>query len=122
MSINLSERIKIKVRPIHHIKISLFNQTVLGRESMKKIELLAPAGNFEALVAAVESGADAVYLGGSKFNARVFADNFTDEELLRAVEYAHIRGVKVYAVVNILIWIKNSLKRLSMFNFCTISV
>ncbi len=70
---------------------------------MNKIELLAPAGNFEALAAAVESGADAVYLGGNKFNARAYADNFDGETLAKAVSYAHIRGVKVYVTINILL-------------------
>lgn len=70
---------------------------------MNKIELLAPAGNFEALAAAVESGADAVYLGGNKFSARAYADNFDGQNLARAVSYAHIRGVKVFVTVNILI-------------------
>lgn len=70
---------------------------------MNRIELLAPAGSLEALKASVESGADAVYIGGSKFNARAFADNFDEEMLREAVEYAHVRGVKVYVTVNILI-------------------
>lgn len=66
-------------------------------------ELLAPAGSWEALVAAVQNGADAVYLGGKMFNARQSASNFDNEELARAVEYAHIRGVKIYVTVNILL-------------------
>lgn len=66
-------------------------------------ELLAPAGSWEALVAAVQNGADAVYLGGKLFNARQSANNFDNEELARAVEYAHIRGVKIYVTVNILL-------------------
>lgn len=70
---------------------------------MSKIELLAPAGNFEALAAAVESGADAVYLGGNKFNARAYADNFDGDTLAKAVSYAHIRGVKVFVTINILL-------------------
>jgi len=70
---------------------------------MNKLELLAPAGSLEALEAAVESGADAVYIGGTKFNARAFANNLDEEMLVKAVEYAHIRGVKVYVTVNILI-------------------
>ncbi|MFZ5631848.1 MAG: DUF3656 domain-containing U32 family peptidase [Bacillota bacterium] len=70
---------------------------------MKKPELLAPAGGWDALVAAVENGADAVYLGGQMFNARRSAANFDDGELARAVEYAHLRGVKIYVTVNILI-------------------
>ena len=70
---------------------------------MNNIELLAPAGSLAALEAAVESGADAVYIGGNKFNARAFADNLSEELLKEAVEYAHIRGVKIYVTVNILI-------------------
>lgn len=70
---------------------------------MSKIELLAPAGSMEALEAAVESGADAVYIGGTKFNARAFANNLDEDLLVKAVEYAHIRGVKVYVTVNIII-------------------
>lgn len=69
---------------------------------MRKVELLAPAGSLEALAAAVESGADAVYLGGSKYNARAYADNFDNDALIKAVDYAHLRGVKVYITVNIL--------------------
>ncbi|MDD4169792.1 MAG: DUF3656 domain-containing protein, partial [Desulfotomaculaceae bacterium] len=65
-------------------------------------ELLAPAGAWEALVAAVQNGADAVYLGGKMFNARESAGNFDHQELFRAVEYAHVRGVKIYVTVNTL--------------------
>ncbi len=68
-----------------------------------KVELLAPVGSMESLFAAVENGADAVYLGGKLFNARQFASNFGYEELKFAVEYAHLRNVKVYITVNILI-------------------
>lgn len=71
---------------------------------MKKIELLAPAGSFEALEAAVICGADAVYLGGTKFGARAFAANFSDEEIIKAVNYAHLYGVKIYITVNTLIY------------------
>jgi len=53
---------------------------------MKKIELLAPAGNFESLVAAVQNGADAVYFGGDKFNARINSENFQNEELAKAIQ------------------------------------
>jgi len=70
---------------------------------MGKPELLAPAGSQEALVAAVQNGADAVYLGGRAFNARQSAANFDSAELARAVEYAHVRGVKVYVTVNTLV-------------------
>ena len=67
------------------------------------IELLAPVGSREALVAAVESGADAVYMGGKAFGARHYAPNFTDEELAAAIRFAHLRGVRVYVTVNILV-------------------
>ena len=70
---------------------------------MKKIELLAPAGNFECLVAAVQSGADAVYLSGKAFGARSNADNFDGEMLEKAVDYCHLRGVKIYVTVNTLV-------------------
>ena len=68
-----------------------------------KTELLAPAGSFRALTAAVQSGADAVYLGGDLFSARQGAANFTIEEMKRAVDYCHMYGVKVHAAVNTLI-------------------
>ncbi len=67
------------------------------------MELLAPAGNYKAFLGAVNAGADAVYLGGSKFGARAFADNFTDEEIIKAIKYAHAFKVKVYLTVNTLI-------------------
>lgn len=67
------------------------------------VELLAPAGNAEALRAAVENGADAVYLGGQAFHARDRAANFEDEELGRALDYAHLKGVSVYLTVNTLL-------------------
>lgn len=70
---------------------------------MKHIELLAPAGSFEALRAALQNGADAVYLGGKEFSARAYASNFDRETLKEAVEYSHIRGMKVYVTVNTLI-------------------
>lgn len=71
---------------------------------MRKIELLSPAGNMEALIAAVEAGADAVYIGGTMFGARAFAGNFSKEELIKAVNYCHLYGVKVYVTCNILIY------------------
>ncbi|NMA57295.1 peptidase U32 family protein, partial [Clostridium cochlearium] len=70
---------------------------------MKKVELLAPAGSIDSLYAAVQSGADAVYLGGSKFSARAYASNFNEEIMRKAVDYCHIYGVKVYVTVNILL-------------------
>ena len=67
-----------------------------------KIELLAPVGSMESLYAAVQNGANAVYLGGKLFNARQYASNFEFEELKEAVSYAHLRGVKIYVTTNIL--------------------
>lgn len=72
----------------------------------KDFELLAPAGSLEILKGVIESGADAVYVGGSMFGARAYANNFREEELLEAIDFAHLRGVKVYLTVNTLI--KNS--------------
>ena len=71
----------------------------------KCVELLAPAGTWEALVAAVEAGADAVYLGGKAFNMRVHNSNFnfSDEQLKSAIQFAHERGVKIYVTLNNLI-------------------
>ena len=71
----------------------------------KTVELLAPAGKWETLVAAIEAGADAVYLGGKSFNMRVHRSdfNFSDEQLKSAVEFAHERGVKIYITLNNLI-------------------
>ena len=73
-----------------------------GSGSMK--ELLSPAGNMESLKAAINNGADAVYLGGKSFGARAYADNFSDEELKEAVRYAHLYGVKLYVTVNTIIY------------------
>lgn len=70
---------------------------------MKKVELLAPAGSMESLYAAVQNGADAVYLGGAKFSARAYASNFDEENMIKAVEYCHLYNVKVYITVNTLI-------------------
>ena len=70
---------------------------------MKKIELLAPAGSMESVYAAVQSKADAVYIGGSKFSARAYAFNFDDENIIWAVDYCHIYGVKVYVTLNTLV-------------------
>lgn len=69
----------------------------------KNFELLAPAGSYEAFLAAVENGADAVYLGGKLFNARANATNFEIEELEKMVIYAHLRGVKIYITMNTLL-------------------
>ncbi len=70
---------------------------------MKQVELLAPAGNYEALEGAICAGADAVYLAGNRFGARAYADNFTDDELCRGIRMAHIYGRRIYLTVNILV-------------------
>lgn len=72
-------------------------------KTYKPPELLAPAGNFDALKAAVENGADAVYLGGKLFNARQYAGNFDNDELKKAIDFSHVRGVKIYLTLNTLI-------------------
>jgi len=74
-----------------------------GKGKMKKVELLAPAGNYESFLGAVHAGADAVYLGGAKFGARAYAENFTKEEICRAIRYAHIYKRKVYLTLNTLV-------------------
>ena len=68
----------------------------------EEFELLAPAGSFEILKAVVKAGADAVYVGGSQFGARAYANNFTEEELLEAIDYVHLRGKKLFLTVNTL--------------------
>lgn len=70
---------------------------------MGKIELLAPAGNLNCLKVAINNGADAIYLGGQDFSARAFAQNFTKEEIIEGLQYAHIKGAKVYVSINTMI-------------------
>lgn len=70
----------------------------------EKIEILAPAGSFDSVIAAVRSGADAVYLGEKAFSARSSAKNFDDEELKKATAYCHIHGVKVYVTINTIVF------------------
>lgn len=70
---------------------------------MKKVvEILAPAGSFESMKAAVAAGADAVYMGGSRFGARAFAENPEEDKLLEAIDYVHLHGKKLYLTVNTL--------------------
>lgn len=71
--------------------------------NMKKVELLAPAGGYETMVGAFNAGADAVYLGGSKFGARAYADNFDESQVLDAISYAHLHHKKIYMTVNTLV-------------------
>ncbi|WP_413788532.1 peptidase U32 family protein, partial [Methanosaeta sp. UBA356] len=70
---------------------------------MRLPELLAPAGSPQALHSAIAAGADAVYLSGKRFGARKFAANFDHKAMTEAIDYAHLRGVKVYVTVNTLI-------------------
>lgn len=70
---------------------------------MKNIELLAPAGSLESLKAAVNAGADAVYIGGTRFGARAYADNLTEEDMKWAIDYAHLHGVSLYMTINTLL-------------------
>lgn len=70
---------------------------------MEKPELLAPAGDMSCFMAAINAGADAIYLGGEEYGARAYASNFSKEELCEAVSYAHLFGVKVYLTVNTLV-------------------
>lgn len=69
---------------------------------MNRVELLSPAGNYETFLAAVKAGCNAVYLGGNKYSARAYADNFSDDEIRKAILYAHLFSVKVYMAVNTL--------------------
>lgn len=69
----------------------------------KEIELLAPAGSTQSMMAAIENGANAIYLGGKLLNARKYASNFEADELVEAIRYAHLHGVKVYVTINILV-------------------
>lgn len=71
---------------------------------MNKPELLAPVGNLETLKYAIMAGCDAVYLGGKKFGARAFSKNFTDEEMIEAINYCHLYGVKIYVTCNTIIY------------------
>ena len=81
------------------------------------MEILSPAGNFECLKAAIMAGADAVYLGGKLFGARAFSNNFTNEELIEAIKYAHLYNVKVYVTVNTLIYEREVENFLSYVDF-----
>lgn len=69
----------------------------------KKVEVLAPAGSVESMIAAINAGADAVYMGGSRFGARAYADNPEEERYLEAIDYAHLHGCRLYMTVNTLV-------------------
>ena len=68
----------------------------------KKVELLAPAGSYESMKAAVTAGADAIYMGGSQFGARAYADNPDQDQLLDAIRYVHLHDRKLYLTINTL--------------------
>ena len=70
---------------------------------MQKTELLAPAGNYESMTGAFAAGADAVYFGGTRFGARAYADNFDEEQTVKAIHYAHLHGKKIYMTINTLV-------------------
>ncbi len=74
-----------------------------GRREKRRIEILSPAGSAESLKAAVCAGADAVYTGGTRFGARAYAKNLTEDELLEAIDYVHIHGRRIYLTVNTLL-------------------
>lgn len=86
-----------------------------------KLELLAPAGSMIALKAAINNGADAVYIGGKSFSARKFASNFTDEEIIQAIQYVHLRNKKIYVTVNTLIDEKEIWEAINFINFLYIN-
>ena len=75
----------------------------INMENRKKPELLAPAGSPAAFYGAVHAGADAVYLAGSRFGARAYAENFTTEQLVECIRYGHLLGRKIYLTVNTLL-------------------
>lgn len=81
----------------------------------QEFELLAPAGSFLTFKAVIEAGADAIYVGGNLFGARAYADNFSEEELLEAIDYAHIKGCKVYLTVNTLL--KNEELKTKLYDY-----
>lgn len=69
----------------------------------KQVEILAPAGSYESMVAAIAAGADAVYIGGSRFGARAYAENLGEDRMLEAIDYAHLHGCSLYMTVNTLV-------------------
>ncbi len=87
-------------------------------ENYNNFELLAPAGDIETLKCAIENGANAVYIGGKSFSARKNAKNFSDDEIIEAVRYAHLRNVKVYVTINTLILDDELEKAFEFIKFC----
>ena len=88
---------------------------------MKKTELLIPVGNKECLLAAIHNGADAVYLGGKKFGARAYSNNFDEYEMIEAIKLCHLYGVKVYVTVNTMIYNNEIEEVINYLNFLYIN-
>lgn len=84
---------------------------------MKKTELLIPVGNKECLIAAINNGADAVYLGGKKFGARAYSNNFNESEMIEAIKLCHLYGVKIYVTVNTMIYNDEITEVMDYLNF-----
>lgn len=82
------------------------------------LELLMPAGNLKKLKTAFHFGADAVYIGGKQFSLRAFADNFSEEEMIEGINFAHALGKKVYVTVNIFAKTPTSKKQRNTLSFC----
>lgn len=103
---NKSEANKRKINKSEiHIKKSEIGKENVEREEIRKskVELLAPAGSYESLVAAIKAGADAVYIGGQRFGARAYADNLDTQRMIEAIDYVHLHGKKIYMTVNTLL-------------------
>lgn len=88
---------------------------------MKKAELLIPVGNKECLLAAIHNGADAVYLGGKKFGARAYSNNFDEQEMIEAIKLCHLYGVKIYVTVNTMIYNNEIEQVMNYLNFLYIN-
>ncbi len=88
---------------------------------MKKTELLIPVGNIECLHSAIHNGADAVYLGGKKFGARAYSNNFDEEEMIKAIKLCHLYGVKIYVTVNTMIYNSEIKEVINYLNFLYIN-
>ncbi len=88
---------------------------------MKKSELLIPVGNKECLIAAINNGADAVYLGGKKFGARAYSNNFDNQEMIEAIKLCHLYGVKIYVTVNTMIYNEEIEEVINYLNFLYIN-
>ena len=97
---------KVAEKMLHHRRWGIFSfKVITGEKKMERgmgLEVLAPAGSVESMKAAVAAGADAVYMGGSRFGARAYADNPDEDGMLRAIDYIHLHGRRLYLTVNTL--------------------